>query len=272
MAQQGGQLSSHSISLPPKEITSVEQEKQLAGAVGMVVCGYRITEPDGTQLEVPVVTGSCFAVSPSGHFLTNRHVLEKTWKDLHADLLWEKLRKEKLTVVQPKIWLFLQHKKHEAEIVHISDVFDVGILKIAAMTPYFALTSQTEVHRGTKVSACGFPAAAKEALLSVDEAFDKIRREITAEKAEDLFKPRDFEFIMTNGTVGRVVTEEKGRVWIYHNATINKGNSGGPLVAEDGRAIAINTAGNTPEGVFASLSLAQLREEVDAKVPDVAWK
>src|SRR5262249_2523109 len=65
----------------------VNRDKDLSGALGLVVCGVHVTRPDGKQEEIATTVGSCFAVSPEGHLLTNKHVVEDVWNALHADLL-----------------------------------------------------------------------------------------------------------------------------------------------------------------------------------------
>ena len=69
------------------------------------------------------------------------------------------------------------------------------------------------------------------------------------------------------------MTEEGGRRWIQHDATIHKGNSGRPLLAEDGTAVGINTLKHTSAaGVQWSLSLPQLRAVIDRHAPGAVWK
>ncbi len=93
------------------------------------------------------------------------------------------------------------------------------------------------------------------------------------------FKPRDLEYSSSSGTVSRSVNEEVGRIgldrrlWIEHNATINPGNSGGPLLDEEGTVVGINTLGGPKgTGIFWSLSLRQLKDEIHRYSPNTIWK
>ena len=54
-----------------------DRDKVLDDAVGLVVAGAVIRSRDGVTSEVPLFgTGSAFVVSPTGHVITNRHVIE----------------------------------------------------------------------------------------------------------------------------------------------------------------------------------------------------
>jgi serine protease Do len=68
-------------------------------------------------------------------------------------------------------------------------------------------------------------------------------------------------------------TESAGRTWIQHNADINPGNSGGPLSTTEGVVLGINTLRHEgASGVFYSLSLPQLREEITKHAPNAVWR
>jgi serine protease Do len=61
--------------------------------------------------------------------------------------------------------------------------------------------------------------------------------------------------------------------WVQHDASINPGNSGGPLLNEQGLAVGINTIGiKEAAGTFYSLSLPQLRKEIEGHVRGAAWR
>jgi len=130
---------------------------------------------------------------------------------------------------------------------------------------------------GGEIFACGFPSAAS-APLSREEEQKQLLKLFNAEgkasrKIEKSFKSRDFEFVLTNGAIGRVIAEENGRIWIQHNADINPGNSGGPLIDEDGIVLGINTLRATKaSGIFFSLSAFQLKEELQENVPNIVWE
>jgi serine protease Do len=259
----------------PPVIRGIQHEDQIAGAVGFVVCGEVRTLPDGTRLERPSSTGSCFAVSRDGYLLTNKHVVESTWKLQRAPIL-AKIKQEKLIEIVPQVWVFFGKQKHAAEIVHVSDNFDLSVLKVdRSHTPFFRLAGAEKLPRGTRVFACGFPGAARDA-LGFEERIAALVKSLLSESdtlsIEQHFKARDFEFGMTGGTVSRVVAEEMDRKWVQHDASINPGNSGGPLLSEDGTVVGINTvAAKEGKGIYYSISMPQLRQEVDKHIPGAVW-
>ena len=57
-------------------IRSLGDEEQLGGAVGLVVVGIEQVMPNGTHGDITLSTGTCFAISGDGTFVTNRHVVE----------------------------------------------------------------------------------------------------------------------------------------------------------------------------------------------------
>jgi S1-C subfamily serine protease len=250
----------------------IGRDDDFADAIGMVVGGLQVTAPDGTQEDVCWSQGSSFAASADGYFLTNKHVISRVWQAMHAQALIEKIRKEELFVIKPSVWVFLKGKKFGAEVIHVSDNDDFAILKITHHGSYFCLGGSTEVQRGAKIAACGFPATSMEP-LSLEEFVKHKLRQVSATRVEQRYKPRDFEYVQTTGTVSRVMSDEGNRErWIQHTATINPGNSGGPLIQEeDARVVGINTLSDE-KGTFVSLAVYQLREQIDKFVPNVAWK
>lgn len=217
--------------------------------------------------------GTCFAISAEGHLLTNEHVVREIWKMKNAKLWLKKVREEKLVDVQPTVWVFFGKEEQIAEIIHVSDDYDLCILKVERRhVPFFKLARTDALPRGKKVAACGFPGVAQTP-LSAEEVMNDDLRKKTATKVKTMFKPRDFEFVLTDGSISRVTSEDgKDRKWIQHNASINPGNSGGPLLDENGVVLGINTLRpRESQGVFYSLALAQLKQEIDKHARGVVW-
>lgn len=256
----------------------VIDEEAYAKSIGLVACGIEVTGPRGDRWVEITGTGSCFTVSSQGHILTNKHVVEEIWNLRRAPLL-RKIEREKSMEFSPRVWIFLNKVRYESEILHVSEYFDLAILKINHDTPsFFRLSSLDNLTRTTPVVACGFPGAAREALSQ-----EELLRDIGARKDElermkkidDFFKPRDLVFSSSNGTVGRMEREESGRIWIQHDASINPGNSGGPLLDADGGVVGINTLKSGTKGVsglYWALSTKQLKSEIDKFVPQAIWR
>jgi len=176
--------------------------------------------------------------------------------------------------VDPKVWVFFGKEKYVAEILHVSERYDLAILKIDRKPRSFLrLSSADRLPRGKRVIACGFPGASSTP-LTPEEAVRQLSRDSKKAKVESLFKPRDFEFVMTDGSVSRMFTEDGAdRQWVQHNASISPGSSGGPLLDEGAVVIGINTLGHTTaQGTFWSLALPQLRSEIEKHVPGIVWE
>jgi S1-C subfamily serine protease len=260
-------------------ISGLGNEKDIAEAVGLVVCGLEVIAPDGKRTERPFSTGTCFAVNSDGYLLTNKHVIEEVHNAQRAPLL-RKMEQELTCELRPKVWVFFTIdrtvRKFDAEIVHVSDRFDMGILRVRReSTPFLALSETDQLPRGRPVKALGFPGSAQAALSKEEELRERVRKAAPDQPlVEDQFKPRDFEFVLTGGSISRVTTEEKDRRWVQHDASLNPGNSGGPLVNEDGVVLGVNTIGiRGASGTFYSLAMPQLKEEIAAHVPSgVVWR
>ena len=76
------------------------------------------------------------------------------------------------------------------------------------------------------------------------------------------------EFSMTKGIVSRSI--DRNRVnWLQHNADINGGNSGGPLVTAHGTVVGVNTlavSATAGHGVFYSFTIPQVRSILEDHV------
>ena len=262
-------------------IRGCDREEEIARAVGLVICGANITYPRGERVEEFVTLGSCFAVTADGYLVTNKHVVQDVWKTQHAELLLKKLREDNLIEYRPTVWVFFGKQKLQARIVRVSDEFDLAILKVdRAPSPTFAMSKSDELPRGKRVVACGFPGATMPAVageagaLSGDEFVAHVMRQrANAGKVEHLFAARDFEYVRTDGAIGRVIAEDNACRWVQHDAAINPGNSGGPLLNEGGVVVGINT--RLPigtQGIYYALAIPQLRNEINRYAPGVVWK
>jgi S1-C subfamily serine protease len=259
-------------------IEGLDAERRLGDCVGLVVTGIRATLPDGAIVEEPYATGTCFVIDKQGHALTNKHVIEEVQKLMRADLLLEKIKKELLIKVEPRVWVFFDGKPASADVVDTIEDFDVAILRIdKEFKNHLRLSPEGSLPRGERVAALGFPGLDR-VPLSDDELYQRLKNvQGKKESIRAAFENRDFQFSRTDGTISKVSTEQAGRVWIQHTAKINPGNSGGPLLTMDGIVHGINTlvVGGKADGespLYIALSIGQLRQEIDRHVKGVEWK
>ena len=252
---------------PARQIRSATDEQALRSAIALVVCAKDYVTRDNFHICLPQSTGTAFAVHPSGVLFTNKHVVEGHRRYAGSRDQTDEEAKTKARI-EAKFFVFLSGERYEADLDHVSPKHDFAILRVRPKSPlpFFALSGEDSVGRATAVFACGFPAAGG-AALSDEEKSNEVARELAQGKGsrrdiglEEQFKPRDFEFTETRGTVSRMNREEGGRLWVQHDAAINPGNSGGPLLSEDGTVVGINTLLlRGANSTYNALSVHQLR-------------
>lgn len=256
-------------------------------AIGLVVCGYTCELEGGKVKDVPMSTGSSFVISGSGHALTNRHVVDETYKLLRSNSARRELEKSiekerewKIESLVPAVWVFFDGERQAASIEYVSTKCDMAILKLEK-TPAacFALSNDSDLAKGTPVYALGYPGAANVPLTEEGRLYSVVRAHVSYADAErdtnvETVLPSDsFDFTITSGILSRRRIDDDGNAWIQHDAAFSSGNSGGPLILTNGRVVGINTLlAQEVQGIFVSLSMPQLRDEIDAQVPGVVWK
>ena len=258
---------------PTEHVTAFNDEARIAKAVGLVVCGAEVITPAGEYSEVPLSQGSCFSVTEDGYLITNKHVVEDIHNMRRVRWIQEEARRRRYTI-EPQVWVvFGEGRKHRATIEHVSEDHDLAVLKIdTSGLPVFRLHAEQTPARASLVFACGFPAAAQLS-LSADETAESLYRAQAKTTIEKQFKLRDFDYVLTSGSVSRVTSEQNGREWVQHDAAIHGGNSGGPLVDENGVVVGINTSKHpSAAGLSYAIFLPQLREELDEQIPGLNWQ
>lgn len=186
-------------------------------------------DPEEIEMEPAISTGSGFIFDPEGYILTNAHVISRLVGDTSEA---ESVRASEVTV------RVNDDDEYEAEIVGLDIGTDVAVLKIDAGDdlPYLPFGNSDEARVGEWVMAMGAP------------------------------------FGLTN-TVTAGIISAKGRAtltqlrvqggnfyqdYIQTDASINVGNSGGPLLNLRGEVIGMNTAivGNGFQQQFAGVGFA----------------
>lgn len=117
----------------------------------------------------------------------------------------------------------------EAYVVTYNAEKDIALLKLAEPTDErsaLKLKPVNDKNVGSSVFAVGYPTTADQTIKAVDH-FGKTDASVTG------------------GRISRIVTESgSGRQLLQMDVSINHGNSGGPLVNENGYVVGINTLGS----------------------------
>lgn len=172
--------------------------------------------PDAQDEDDPIISqglGSGFMVTPDGYVLTNNHVVSGHRAESTAEI-----------VVQ-----LSDGREFEAEVIGADPNSDVAVLKIdvgSEQLPYLRIGDSSQLRVGDIVFAVGNPLRVG---LTVTQGI------VSALERTDL------------GILG----SRRGpgvESFIQTDASINRGNSGGPLVDAEGRVVGINSAIASPTG------------------------
>lgn len=174
------------------------------GIVSEVEVSYTYPFGFGTQKGVSEASGSGFIYSADGYIITNHHVIENA---------------SKVTVI------LHDSTQYEAEVIGSDSLSDIAVLKItpdesSKLIP-MEIGNSDELVVGESVVAIGCPAGIEFIGTVTDGIVSAINRNV--------------EISDNYGSTQKTMT------LIQTNATINHGNSGGPLINTRGQVIGINT-------------------------------
>lgn len=290
----GGSVAGGVITLTPD--TSPEDRDRVAEkSVGLVIVGRRITDPNGRVWERPRSTGTCFAVSPDGHLVTNKHVIQGAVEEKEAPARRAIEEKEKIRF-EPVVWVFFGlHEKHPAEIVYHSENYDLAVLKIDRPTPHHFALCQTEEAATPRIEdlvALGYPGKLRDQLKLMGAGAANQESGGGPVPVQRWFKETDFVYSREKGYAKLppfrlAASGGFGECYmLMHTAAISGGNSGGPLICRDGTVVGINTQVLTERIVIAgkviserevqgagfALTLPQLRKEIARGAPATTWR
>ena len=175
------------------------------------------------QRDVEIGTGSGFVVSPNGLVVTNHHVVaESTFvarlQGVDVDV---RVETKKVEVVLPPGPGEERGQSILASVVASDPRLDLAVLSIAATDlPFLSLGDSDALDVGQTAIAWGFPLGT---------------RVEVARESPDLLPGVSG----SRGTVTALRDDDAGqRAYVQTDATLNPGNSGGPLVDEGGRVSA----------------------------------
>jgi hypothetical protein len=282
-------------------------EETIAKSVGMVICGFKVTKNGSVEermsLWLPIETkefasfptelkeqcdvsggkiylhmgggtGSCFVITEDGYAITNMHVVEDVHKKKDASGLGEYVKRTVVTTASRAIWVALDEVVHQAKIIYVSNQYDCAIIKIEGLSglPTWKLSEAEELKRNVEVATLGFPGSSQ-IVMNAEEAALKRAKAENAKSIRDFFLDSDFQYVQKKGSVS-VVKERAGEgVVVEHTATINGGNSGGPLVRTgDGVVAGLNTwYSKKGANTFLSIKIDSVKKEIDQFVPNAVW-
>jgi S1-C subfamily serine protease len=209
---------------------------EIGQAIGIVVSGFTVTDLETGDLgEKQCGRGTCFAVSPKGHMLTAKPLVEEYERLMRAGATIEKARTQGCKV-EPKLWVYLAGNRFDATVDLLSEKHDIAVLRIAHQGPYFRLAPLRENVRGARICAVGYPDAPS-LPLSVDSAIQKPVRTPTDPGAR-IPDESDRGYVIHRGVVTDVRIDAQ-TVYIQISASISAANPGGPVILDDGTALGI---------------------------------
>lgn len=247
--------------VPGADAASTEQlkrlEEQTDRAVGLIVSGAAVFQkaPGGmVKTEFPFSRGTGFIASPKGIVITNYHVVEIYFEGRNRQKeLGEALTRSSGMPVSVTFdnLLYIHGDYLFIDPVCFDKERDFALFQIRAEQTqkvewgHLPFLTDEQLHeslyRGSPVFAIGYPGAA-EYSINTSQAIERAMRFAHGKNVTDSFNKEDFIPTMTSGIVSRQFTTASGDFVVQHDAPINAGCSGGPLLDADGRVIGVNRA------------------------------
>lgn len=188
-------------------------EKAISSVVQIYVEGLLVNEPydflnpNNIKIEHWSASGCMIRIADQeGYILTNAHVVKNGFKYKIRTLLTSEERFE------VKLLGFIDSYEPDLALLKLTDNELMIMKDIIQDIPFLELASDDEIYRDLNIKAIGYP-------LGMNEP------NITSGKVTNFIYGNEDE-------CERIVTD----------AAINKGNSGGPSINEDGRIIGLNTS------------------------------
>jgi len=183
----------------------------------------RIISYYGDNDNEKVITGSGFIVNSEGYIVTNRHVVNSREEFGGRD----GSKPVELQRFRVMVVMFEANKVSDARILAEDSKRDLALLKIdvEGALPFLPIAVPGTYRDGDSVWALGFPGAADSSL----DAFKKIK--------------------ITRGVVSAIIENDLKVHSIQTDASLNPGNSGGPLIDSHDRALGVNVMKVISRGV-----------------------
>ena len=275
---------------------SLAEAKTLSEEEGKAMC--RPIIDDATKKIVSLKygignSGSCFLITPDGYAITNQHVTKAAYYAQNNPVVITRLKNKSFLAdpayggasLSAQFWVFLDGTAHEATVVFQHDKFDFSILKIDGISgaPFFKLSEKRkpdDLVLKTQVVTLGFPGSSTMAVTTeIGKAEEEKLKKQQGSKIKSHYLEENLKFVLKEGVVSVVKPKADGSIIIEHDANINKGNSGGPLVSsaglnkpqENAVVYGINTWVLRSTSVSLSLMMETARKDIERHVPNAVW-
>lgn len=226
------------------------------------------------QLELPVSSGTCFAISRKGAMLTNKHV-STLGPDIPVDC--SALGLPELTRGEIKLVVCMgprTSQQFSGTVIHESPGYDLAIIKINKTFDRPFVLAGARPRLSQPVYAVGFPGAVANVLQETNA--DQILQQLSSAAASgsvsfmNWFGPDAYDPTLTRGIVSTKERRMGGSSYIQVDAAISEGHSGGPLLAENNQVVGIcssRVAGM--QSYNFALSIPQIRAEIEEKLREL---
>ena len=196
--------------------------------IGEIRTEYQgVWEESEERRNVDLGTGSGFVISPYGHVLTNYHVISggEFIRDVGGTEVRIRIEVERVEVVFPSAGRgdVGGTRRFVAAIDAVDPELDLAVVSVNGVDlPYIPFGDSDAVEPGEAVLVHGFPFG--EEVEVGRTSLPEIVPEVSSSR----------------GTVSAIREDDLGRErYVQTNATMNPGNSGGPLVDEEGYALGV---------------------------------
>lgn len=232
------------------------------------------------EADLPILTGTAFAVRSNGLLLTNRHIVEGL-EDANAPL--------SLAPRAPLVTLRERYlvacfgpdaKNHyRATVVVSSDRCDMAVIKVDRRFAHPLTLADQPAPQGADVLVCGFPGVVQEILdkdINTPSHLQRLLKQWDSTgkvNGLDLFNRSSFQSTLTKGIVSAPERNIQGSSYLQTDAAITKGNSGGPVLNAGNQVVGIATlAVGAPDlGKYGfALLVDEFRRELEDAANDVA--
>lgn len=219
----------------------VQDARSSVVRVAMVCC------IDGEPVLDTIWMGTGICIGPKGGevkaVVTNRHVVDIEMSGVDFQARKNELYAYNGMILSLRVYILADNTAYPTDYerdVTLSDRADLALIRVGTPIPNrkpAALSDMHDLAVTDNVYAIGYPGLADVAdySLSASSGLEAAFTKYAPSRLDDLS--------VTQGNVSRIHVTIGGVEYIQHEASISHGNSGGPLVTEDGRVVGVNTLG-----------------------------